>query len=156
MPELTDADGFEITPSAIPKTREHALALAQAWGRTLSHWNDCATTAPDRATAIPLAAQADAAEVQRLCALAAVLPTEAEFIPEIEAMSLVPVIGNYTSPQGGAGAVTLYVPKGIANTWKGPDGFVCAEISVRIVKPESAPASQWESHPDAQPGGARG
>lgn len=69
---------FEVTPTFQPRTKDEALALAQAWGRTLSHWNECLTAAPDAAAATVACAQADAAEVQRLAALAAMLP---EYLP---------------------------------------------------------------------------
>lgn len=70
---LVGAD-FEVRPDFEPRTKSEALLLAQAWGRTLSHWNECLTHAPDAATATAACAQADAAEVQRLAALATMLP----------------------------------------------------------------------------------
>src|SRR5271154_6640152 len=57
-----------------PTTKAEALAQAQEWGSVRSHWNDILGSAPDNATGIALAAQADAAEVQRLAALYSMLP----------------------------------------------------------------------------------
>jgi hypothetical protein len=68
-------DDFVVAPSFTPRTKDEALALAQAWGRSLSHWNAC-KSATDGPEAISTCAQADAAEVQRLAALWTMLPDE--------------------------------------------------------------------------------
>lgn len=63
---------FEVTPTFEPRTKDEALALAQAWGRTLSHQDECWRL--DNTLDAAMAAAADAAEVQRLAALATMLP----------------------------------------------------------------------------------
>lgn len=76
--------GYEIAPGVQPETREHAIALAQAWGHTLSHQNVMMRVeridehGPRRFETLVAVAQADLAEVQRLVALALVLPSEAD------------------------------------------------------------------------------
>jgi hypothetical protein len=71
-------DEYEITAITVPKTREHAIALAQAWGHRLSHSNECWVEQPEggQRFLVDMAARADAAEVDRMVALASVLPSE--------------------------------------------------------------------------------
>jgi hypothetical protein len=68
-------DDFEVTPGFRPRTKAEALLLAQAWGHTLSHWNECHMADPGPG-GIAACAQADAGEVQRLAALWTMLPEE--------------------------------------------------------------------------------
>lgn len=65
-------EDFEITPTFRPRTKAEALELAHAWGNTLSHQDQCWTGGR---IDVAMAAAADAAEVQRLAALATMLPT---------------------------------------------------------------------------------
>lgn len=81
LPPYAVGHDFRIAPTFIPRTKTEALLLAASWGRTLSHWNAIATTERHdelgqayRAEAIAQAAIADAGEVQRLAALAQMLP----------------------------------------------------------------------------------
>lgn len=55
-----------------PQTKAEALALAQEWGHTRSHWNSVAHLE----NGVAVCAQADAAEVQRLAALWTMLPEQ--------------------------------------------------------------------------------
>lgn len=68
-----------------PRTKQEALAEALLWGKTRSHWNECATASmkPEGGfgpEAWSETARADAAEVQRLAALADLLPDETQII----------------------------------------------------------------------------
>jgi hypothetical protein len=79
--------------TASPQTKGQALALARMWGRTLSHWNECANASPDdTARAMAESARADAAEVQRLAALWTMLPDVAE--PEPDEDDLAPLLDS--------------------------------------------------------------
>lgn len=68
---------FEIDESSQPRTKAEALALAQAWGHTLSHNDMCFNGGSDGMSFQPdVCATANAAEVQRLAALWTMLPDD--------------------------------------------------------------------------------
>lgn len=81
---------MSATPD-IPRTKAEALAQALEWGHTRSHMNTMMAVEnyipssvqgemaqPDRQATLVATAQADAAEVQRLVALHAILPETLE------------------------------------------------------------------------------
>jgi hypothetical protein len=84
-PTVEVRESFELKPGAQPATRAEALLLAHAWGSTLSHQNVIMGLeridehGPRRGETLTWVARADAAEVERLAALAQMLP---ERVPE--------------------------------------------------------------------------
>lgn len=81
----------------IPRTKAEALALALEWGHTRSHLNAMMAVEnyipssvqgemaqPDRQATLVATARADAAEVERLAALHAMLPDRADPPPSAD------------------------------------------------------------------------